>query len=150
MATNNERYTTTDLIKDYGKAKTDDYIRRVKIYAEEAGFTLNDPTAMARTWLRRDGHKVKGESEEKPAYEPETQSRRYISSMLFAMGRMEHDEMKKLPGVLWKEKAWIKGETVIIDWDIPGVTDEMIARIEHCLGMKLIIQGISVEDDLPF
>lgn len=150
MSIDKEVYMIEDLIEEYGKNKAEAYLSKVKLYYKEKGVPLMSPVAMARTWLKRDGHTKGDKPGGKKAYEFETMSRRYISSMLFAMGRMEHDEMKKLPGALFRQMARIEGETVIIDWDVPGITHEQIARIEHCLGMKLIIQGISVEEELPF
>ena len=141
-------YTIKDLVTDYGQKTADDYLGRVRKYAEKVRFKLHEPAKMARVWLERDGHKKKDTVKEKPVVEFETQSRKHISSMLFAMGRMEPDEMRTLPRDLFHGIAKIEGDTAIIDWRVEGLTDEIIARVEYCIGMKLIFtvdQG-----DLPF
>lgn len=141
-------YTIKDLVTDYGQKTADDYLGRVRKYAEKVGFELHEPAKMARIWIVRDGHKKKDTVKEKPVVEFETQSRKHISSMLFAMGRMEPDEMRTLPRDLFHGIAKIEGDTAIIDWRVEGLTDEIIARVEYCIGMKLIFtvdQG-----DLPF
>ena len=141
-------YTIKDLVTDYGQKTADDYLSRVRKYAENVGFELHEPAKMARIWIVRDGHKKKDTVKEKPVVEFETQSRKHISSMLFAMGRMEPDEMRTLPRDLFHGLTKIEGDTAIIDWRVEGLTDEIIARVEYCIGMKLIFtvdQG-----DLPF
>jgi len=148
MSYDNERYTIKNLVTDYGQAMADDYMRRVKQYANDAGFTIREPAKMARIWIERDGHKKKDTVKEKPVVEFETRARKHISSMLFAMGRMEHDEMKRLPHDLFHGLAEIKGETAVIDWPVDGLTDEIIARVEYCIGLKLIFTAD--QGDLPF
>ena len=141
-------YTIKDLVTDYGQKTADDYLGRARKYAEKVGFELHEPAKMARIWIVRDGHKKKDTVKEKPVVEFETQSRKHISSMLFAMGRMEPDEMRTLPRDLFHGLTKIEGDTAIIDWRVEGLTDEIIARVEYCIGMKLIFtvdQG-----DLPF
>ena len=141
-------YTIKDLVTDYGQKMADDYLGRVRKYAENVGFELHEPAKMARVWLERDGRKKGVVLEGKPKYEIETKSRRHIASMLFAMGRMEPDEMRTLPRDLFHGLTKIEGDTAIIDWRVEGLTDEIIARVEYCIGMKLIFtvdQG-----DLPF
>ena len=131
-------YTIKDLVTDYGQKMADDYLGRVRKYAEKVRFELHEPAKMARLWLERDGHKKGVVQEGKPCYEIETRNRRRIASMLFANGRMEPDEMRTLPRDLFHGIAKIEGDTAIIDWRVEGLTDEIIARVEYCIGMKLI------------
>ena len=148
MSDDNERYTSEDLIEEYGKAKAEAYMKRVQTYYDKKGTLLINPASMARAWLKRDNYKKKAATSKdgKPVFE--TRNYKHISSMLFAMGRMEHDEMKRLPHDLFHGLAKIEGESLVIDWEVSGMTDEILARVEHCLGMKLIFTADQIE--LPF
>lgn len=148
MSVRDEKYSEGDLIEDYGKAKAEVYLSKVRLYYKEKGVPLGNPAAMARTWIVRDGYRKESTSGKRPALEPETRSLRHISSMLFAMGRMEHDEMRMLPGELFRGRARIEGDNAVIDWPVEGMTDEIIERVEHCLGMKLIFT--TDQGNLPF
>lgn len=150
MSVKNERYTIEDLISDYGEREANASLSSVRNHYDKEGVNLSNPAAMARTWLEhaKTGRPITPDENRKPMFD--TMSCKSISSMLYAMGRMPREEINELPDALFEEKAWIKGETVVIDWDVPGVTREQIARIEQCLGMKLIIKGISIEEELPF
>ena len=148
MSYDNERYTSEDLIEEYGKAKAEDYMRRVQTYYDKKGVLLANPASMARAWLRRENYKKEASTTNNGKLVFETRARKHISSMLFAMGRMEHDEMKRLPHDLFHGLAEIKGETAVIDWPVDGLTDEIIARVENCIGLKLIFTAD--QGDLPF
>lgn len=143
-------YLIEDLIKDFGESVSRATLSEVKRHYKNQGMTLSDPVAMAHVWLNNRKKKEVNtlKVKEKPMFD--TQAYKSISSMLFAMGRMEHNEMKKLPGALFRGKAKVGRDSVLIDWNVPGITDEQIARVESCLGMRVIIQGRPIKEELPF